>query len=78
MVIYCLIKCNRPIINSQIVLPSLLTGILWACGQSAFFVANEKLSEAVSFPMITRVCSTNITDAIIMRLLYFAVHSCLA
>jgi glucose uptake protein GlcU len=34
-------------------LPGLASGTLWALGQASFFVANENLSQTVSFPIIT-------------------------
>ncbi|PIO69709.1 hypothetical protein TELCIR_08462 [Teladorsagia circumcincta] len=43
---------NRPLVPSFIVLPSLLAGLLWAIAQSSFFVANQHLSQAVTFPII--------------------------
>jgi glucose uptake protein GlcU len=45
-------KRNRPVINAKTVIPAYITGTLWAVAQSAWFVANESLSPAVSFPII--------------------------
>ncbi|VDO21455.1 unnamed protein product [Haemonchus placei] len=50
---YAMMKRNHPLVPSFIVLPSLLAGILWAIAQSSFFVANQHLSQAVTFPIIT-------------------------
>ncbi|PIO72611.1 hypothetical protein TELCIR_05452 [Teladorsagia circumcincta] len=49
---YAVVKRNRPLVPSYIVLPSLLAGLLWAIAQSSFFVANQHLSQAVTFPII--------------------------
>nr|CDS35022.1 transmembrane protein 144 [Hymenolepis microstoma] len=53
-VIYSLIKKNSPWLPSnQAILPSLLSGILWAIAQSSWFVANAALGEPVTFPVVT-------------------------
>ncbi|PIO72609.1 hypothetical protein TELCIR_05450 [Teladorsagia circumcincta] len=44
---------NRPSVPPYIVLPSLIAGILWAIATTSFFVANQYLSQAISFPIIT-------------------------
>ena len=43
---------NVPFINPRTVLPSLLGGLLWSTGMLGCFVANDNLSQAVSFPII--------------------------
>uniref|UniRef100_A0A914VVR5 Transmembrane protein 144 n=1 Tax=Plectus sambesii TaxID=2011161 RepID=A0A914VVR5_9BILA len=53
--IYGAFKQNRPVINRQTVVPAYISGTLWAVAQSAWFVANENLSQAVSFPIIAMV-----------------------
>jgi glucose uptake protein GlcU len=32
-IVYCFIKKGRPYVNSELVLPSVLSGVLWAIGQ---------------------------------------------
>ncbi|EYC25576.1 hypothetical protein Y032_0011g1282 [Ancylostoma ceylanicum] len=44
---------NRPIVPPFIFLPSFLSGLLWGIAQSSFFIANQHLSQAVTFPIIT-------------------------
>lgn len=52
-VIYALVKKNTPWLPSnQAILPSLLSGILWAIAQSSWFVANAALGEPVTFPVV--------------------------
>uniref|UniRef100_A0A915IA19 Uncharacterized protein n=1 Tax=Romanomermis culicivorax TaxID=13658 RepID=A0A915IA19_ROMCU len=53
-VIYAAYKGSRPYIDPNLCLPAFVAGIFWAVAQTAFFVANESLSEAVSFPIISR------------------------
>ncbi|CAD6185858.1 unnamed protein product [Caenorhabditis auriculariae] len=50
---YVLITKNNPFVNNAIVGPSLLGGLLWGIAQSSWFVANDNLSQAVSFPIIS-------------------------
>jgi glucose uptake protein GlcU len=54
--VYCGLKMNKgeaPAINPQLVLPALLSGVIWAIAQTAWFVANANLGVAVAFPIIT-------------------------
>ncbi|CAJ0594048.1 unnamed protein product [Cylicocyclus nassatus] len=50
---YAMIKRNQPIIPQPIFLPAFLSGLLWAIAQTSFFIANQHLSQAVTFPIIT-------------------------
>ena len=45
-------KRSRPFLNPRTVLPALLAGLLWSIGQLGWFMANDSLSQAVSFPII--------------------------
>lgn len=52
-VLYSIAKKNSPWWpSSQAILPALLSGILWAIAQSAWFVANAALLEPVTFPVV--------------------------
>jgi len=51
--IYCVVKKNKPVIFSNIILPGFLSGAMWAVAQTMWFVANQALSESISFPIIT-------------------------
>ncbi|VDM45387.1 unnamed protein product [Toxocara canis] len=50
---YCIFKKNNPVINNRISLPALCAGTIWVIAQTSFFIANENLSQTVSFPIIT-------------------------
>ncbi|CAJ0916045.1 unnamed protein product, partial [Mesorhabditis belari] len=50
---YSIFKKNKPTINNAITLPAFGGGLLWAIAQSSFFIANDNLSQAVTFPIIT-------------------------
>jgi len=52
---YCAYKTRYGLtieVYPKVILPSFVSGIMWAIAQTAYFVANEKLSFVVSFPMI--------------------------
>jgi hypothetical protein len=52
-IIYCIIKRNRPKIYPKVILPALISGIMWGIAMTAWFVANQHLLLSVSFPIIT-------------------------
>ncbi|KAK6755507.1 hypothetical protein RB195_014089 [Necator americanus] len=52
-IVYGIARKNQPYASPELVLPGFLAGLLWGVGQSAFFVANQHLSQAISFPIIT-------------------------
>jgi len=39
-------------IYPNVILPAMVSGIMWGIAQTAFFIANEKLAFVVSFPMV--------------------------
>lgn len=51
--IYAAASKNNPYVNPQVILPGLVSGVMWAIAQSCWFLANAALGFAVSFPMIT-------------------------
>ncbi|ELT94008.1 hypothetical protein CAPTEDRAFT_3325 [Capitella teleta] len=51
--LYCMCMKNKPCLYPQAILPSLLSGVMWAIADASWFIANSALSEAVSFPIIT-------------------------
>lgn len=73
--VYCVVKCNKPQIYPKMILPALLSGIMWGVAMCelyrphtaaplldsllssvvGWFLANEHLSLAVSFPIVTAV-----------------------
>ncbi|XP_072039528.1 transmembrane protein 144-like, partial [Amphiura filiformis] len=50
--LYCILMRNRPRLFQCLVLPSIVSGVMWGIAQSAWFVANAYLTESVSFPLI--------------------------
>ena len=44
---------NKMTANPEVRLPAIVSGVMWAIAQTNWFVANEALGFAVSFPMIT-------------------------
>lgn len=51
--IYCAATKNRPQVYPRVILPSFISGLMWAIANTSWFVANEKLEFPVSFPLIT-------------------------
>ncbi|KJH52448.1 hypothetical protein DICVIV_01293 [Dictyocaulus viviparus] len=51
--LYIVYSNNRPAVNSHIIGPSLMAGCMWGIAQSSWFVANDNLSQSVTFPIIT-------------------------
>jgi len=53
--VYTLAKRNRPIVRPDMFLPAFATGTMWAIAQCSWLVANEKLSQAITMPIINRL-----------------------
>lgn len=54
-VIYSIFRRNQPYAPPNLFLPGMAAGLLWAIAQSSFFVANQQLSQAVTFPIISQM-----------------------
>ena len=39
--LYCVLKRNKPVVYPEVVLPGVISGVMWAVAQSSFFVANQ-------------------------------------
>lgn len=52
-VVYSLYQKNKPQVYSEALLPTLISGVMWAVAQISWFVANDCLSLSVSYPIIT-------------------------
>ncbi|VDM57440.1 unnamed protein product [Angiostrongylus costaricensis] len=50
---YAIVKKNRPVVPPSIFLPAFVAGLLWGIAQTSFFIANQHLSQAITFPIIT-------------------------
>ncbi|CAD5209182.1 unnamed protein product [Bursaphelenchus okinawaensis] len=55
VVIYCFVKKNKPYVNPQLILPSLLAGCMWGIAQTMGIIATERLSQAVTGPITSMV-----------------------
>jgi len=51
--VYCAVQRSSPRIYPRLVLPGFVSGVMWAVAQTCWFVANDALSLAVAFPLIT-------------------------
>ncbi|XP_064405556.1 transmembrane protein 144-like [Halichondria panicea] len=52
-IIYCAVSKNKPKVYPRLILPGLISGIMWGIAMTAWFLANQHLSLAVSFPIVT-------------------------
>jgi len=55
LLIYSVAMKNKPRIYPEVILPGFLSGIMWAIADIGWFVANDTLSQPISFPIITSV-----------------------
>jgi len=53
LILYCIIRRNRPSVFPSAILPGFVCGFLWAVAQISWFFANNALSLVVSFPIIS-------------------------
>ena len=53
LVIYCVIKLNKPYINPKVLLPGLLSGGIWATASMSWIYINGILSGSISFPIVS-------------------------
>jgi len=57
MLIYCVAMKNKPRIYPEVILPAFVCGTMWAIADIGWFIANDLLSQPISFPIITSVSS---------------------
>lgn len=49
---YAALKRGEPMLLPRVTLPGFLSGAMWALAQSAWFIANGRLSLSIAFPLI--------------------------
>ncbi|CAI5437597.1 unnamed protein product [Caenorhabditis angaria] len=54
-VFYAIFKKNKPYVTPELCLPGIASGLLWAVAQTSFFIANQNLSQTVTFPIISQM-----------------------
>ncbi|XP_062596151.1 transmembrane protein 144-like isoform X2 [Saccostrea cucullata] len=52
-IIYIIIMKNKPKVYPKAILPGVISGLMWGTATAGWFVANEALSPAISFPIIS-------------------------
>ncbi|XP_069027608.1 transmembrane protein 144b [Embiotoca jacksoni] len=52
-VVYCAAMNNKPKVYPQVILPGLLSGLMWALATYCWFLANNYLSSVITFPIVT-------------------------
>jgi len=53
MLLYCIVKKNKPEVYPEVILPGFVSGVLWSAADICWFYANSHLSFVVAFPLIT-------------------------
>ncbi|XP_028314766.1 transmembrane protein 144b [Gouania willdenowi] len=51
--IYCAAMNNRPRVYSRVVLPGIVSGLMWSIATYCWFLANNYLSSVITFPIVT-------------------------
>ncbi|KAH9513939.1 hypothetical protein Btru_031800 [Bulinus truncatus] len=51
--LYCAFQKNKPKVYPKVILPGIVSGIMWGIATTCWFVANAELSEAISFPIVS-------------------------
>lgn len=51
--IYIIFKKNQPNVYPKVILPAVISGVMWGIATACWFVANKALSEPVSFPIVS-------------------------
>ncbi|CAI2300749.1 unnamed protein product [Caenorhabditis sp. 36 PRJEB53466] len=54
-VLYSIFRRNKPYAPPTLFLPGMAAGCLWAVAQTSFFIANQHLSQTVTFPIISQM-----------------------
>ncbi|XP_048244217.1 transmembrane protein 144-like isoform X2 [Haliotis rufescens] len=52
-IIYALFRRNRPKVFHQVIVPGIVSGLMWGVGTASWFIANKALSDPVSFPIVS-------------------------
>eukprot|EP00931_Biecheleriopsis_adriatica_P022879 TRINITY_DN14580_c0_g1_i2.p1 TRINITY_DN14580_c0_g1~~TRINITY_DN14580_c0_g1_i2.p1 ORF type:complete len:348 (+),score=54.09 TRINITY_DN14580_c0_g1_i2:50-1093(+) len=54
-VLYVLVRGEKSFIRRSVVIPAILSGVIWAVAQLAWFKANEALSLEIAFPIVSSI-----------------------
>ncbi|CAI5448226.1 unnamed protein product [Caenorhabditis angaria] len=53
-IIYGCIKKNQPLINPELSLPSIMSGLLYGTAITTFFMANQHLDQVIAYPILSK------------------------
>ncbi|PIO66793.1 hypothetical protein TELCIR_11482 [Teladorsagia circumcincta] len=48
------LRMNRPFINPELTLPSLISGIIYSVATYCFFLANQHLDQTIAYPILSK------------------------
>ncbi|CAI5437843.1 unnamed protein product [Caenorhabditis angaria] len=51
LIIYSIFHRNQPKLHPDLVLPSMMCGVLHSIGMGGFFIGNERLSQTIAYPI---------------------------
>lgn len=51
---YCIAKKNTPLVNAELSMPSLVSGILYGIAVTTFFMANQHLDQVIAYPILSK------------------------
>lgn len=52
-IIYIIFMKNKPKVYPKAILPGVISGLMWGAATAGWFVANQVMSPAIAFPIIT-------------------------
>uniref|UniRef100_A0A1I8I332 Transmembrane protein 144 n=1 Tax=Macrostomum lignano TaxID=282301 RepID=A0A1I8I332_9PLAT len=53
LILYTVVTGNRPSGSPRIILPAIVSGMMWGVAGASWFLANQVLSESISYPIIS-------------------------
>ena len=65
LLIYSAAMKNKPRVYPEVILPGFLSGVMFAVAYIGWFIANDTLSQPISFPIITSVSPSNWLSAVL-------------
>ncbi|CAO4375465.1 unnamed protein product [Caenorhabditis nigoni] len=52
--IYACVKKNTPLVNAELSMPSIVSGILYGIAVTTFFMANQHLDQVIAYPILSK------------------------
>lgn len=52
--LYACVKKNTPLVNAELSMPSIISGILYGIAVTTFFMANQHLDQVIAYPILSK------------------------